>query len=65
MSGSCQEIELQCWQEFELDIVDVSMGLPIVIGVPGWLNDSQDNAWKVWDEALCGAVSDGGALPSS
>ena len=28
-------------EEFELDIVDMSMGLPIVIGVPGWLNDSQ------------------------
>jgi hypothetical protein len=47
-------------EEFELDIVDVSMGLPITIGVPGWLNDSQDNAWKVWDEPLCSAVSDGG-----
>ena len=34
-------------EEFELDVVDMSMGLPIVIGVPGWLNDSQDNAWKV------------------
>lgn len=47
-------------EEFELDIVDMSMGLPIVIGVPGWLNDSQDNAWKVWDNALCDATSDGG-----
>ena len=40
-------------EEFELDIVDLSVGLPIVIGVPGWFNDSQDNAWKVWDTALC------------
>ena len=47
-------------EEFELDIVDVSMGLPITIGVPGWLNNSQDNAWKVWDEALCSGISDGG-----
>ena len=31
-----------------------------VSGVPGWLNDSQDNAWKVWDTALCDATSDGG-----
>lgn len=47
-------------EEFELDIVDMSMGLPITIGVPGWLNDSQDSPWKVWDEPLCSGVSDGG-----
>ena len=49
-------------EEFELDIVDLSVGLPIVIGVPGWLNDSQDNAWKVWDTALCQVSTDVGTV---
>jgi len=47
-------------QEFEFDIVDVSPGLPIVVGVTGWLNNSEDNPWKAWDEALGKNLSDGG-----
>ena len=47
-------------KEFEFDIVDVSPGLPIVVGVTGWLNNSEDNPWKAWDEALCQNLSDGG-----
>ena len=46
--------------DFAFDLVDRSPGLPIVIGVPGWLLSSNDSAWKVWDSALCRVSSDGG-----
>ena len=33
--------------EFAFDLVDDSPGLPVAVGVAGWLTDPQDSAWKV------------------
>ena len=46
--------------EFEFDLVDCSPGLPVTIGVVGWLEGGADSAWQVWDEALCEFSTDGG-----
>ncbi|EKX40385.1 hypothetical protein GUITHDRAFT_154173 [Guillardia theta CCMP2712] len=46
--------------EFAFDLIDTSPGLPVTIGVTGWLLDEDDSAWKVWDRALCSVASDGG-----
>lgn len=46
--------------DFAFDLVDSSPGLPVTIGVAGWLLDSEDSNWMVWDTALKNVVSDGG-----
>ena len=47
-------------EDFAFDLIDRSPGLPVTLGVPGWLSSSDDSAWRAWDAALCGAASDGG-----
>ena len=47
-------------EDFAFDLIDRSPGLPVTLGVPGWLSSSDDSAWRTWDAALCGAASDGG-----
>ena len=46
--------------DFAFDMIDTSPGLPVTVGVPGWLASAEDSAWKVWDGALCDVASDGG-----
>jgi hypothetical protein len=33
--------------EFEFDVIDCSPGLPVTIGIPGWLESPNDSSWKV------------------
>jgi hypothetical protein len=33
--------------EFEFDMIDCSPGLPVTIGIPGWLEGPDDSSWKV------------------
>lgn len=34
--------------------VDSSAGMPVMIGVAGWLDGKADSAWKVWDQVRGG-----------
>jgi hypothetical protein len=38
--------------EFEFDMIDCSPGLPVTIGIPGWLEGQDDSSWKVRLSAL-------------
>ena len=47
-------------KEFDFELIDCSPGLPVTIGVHGWLNDDTDTPWKVWGDALVADGFDGG-----
>ena len=47
-------------KEFEFELVDCSPGLPVTIGVHGWLNDDTDSPWKAWNEPMMADGNDGG-----
>jgi hypothetical protein len=49
-------------QEFEFELMDCSPGLPVTIGIHGWLTDETDSPWKIWGAGgvLVGDENDGG-----
>jgi len=47
-------------KEWAFDLVDSSPGLPITIGIAGWLDGREDSHWKVWDKPFCDLTCDGG-----
>jgi hypothetical protein len=53
-------------QEFEFDLIDCSPGLPVTIGVHGWLDKTTStSAWSVWDSVFGDEshhVGDGGEI---
>ena len=47
--------------EFFFDLIDKSPGLPLTVGVGGWLDGAVDSHFRIWDKAFCGVgQSDGG-----
>lgn len=47
-------------KEFEFELIDCSPGLPVIIGIHGWLNEGTDSTWKIWNQPLVADGNDGG-----
>jgi len=47
-------------KEFEFELVDASPGLPVTIGIHGWINNATDSPWKIWGQPLVADGNDGG-----
>ena len=39
-------------KEFDFELIDCSPGLPVTLGIHGWLNDETDSPWKIWSAPL-------------